>query len=246
MKTRLLIIIGIVVALGSLTTILAMNFLDDEKTTVSDTSPKQLEAIMEYCIDSKVLVDTVGLSYYNDTHFIDTITCEWQKHDRVEIDSEGLDSNPLQMVLDYCNDTSGFKNAIHLYYVNETHSIENNDCKWKKHQNFPSPSSGMCIPYVEKWVFGEDWNNGTHYFDTDSCKWRDNPEYDELNSKGCPQFCPKEENQPDQLRGIFGNCACQERTKSNSDTMERCIQPDLSWENSTHYIDNSICEWQEK
>jgi len=103
MKSRVLIIIGIVVALGSLTTILAMNFLDDEKTTVSDTSPKQLEAILEYCIDSKVLVDTVGLSYYNNTHFIDTITCEWQKHDWVEIDSEGFDVN-WRGDEDYCSE----------------------------------------------------------------------------------------------------------------------------------------------
>ena len=53
-----------------------------------------------------------------------------------------------------------------------------------------------------------------------------------------------EDNIPDQLREVFGNCACQERIKSNPDTMERCIQPYISWENSTHYIDNNICEWQ--
>ncbi|MCE9652423.1 MAG: hypothetical protein K8Q89_05120 [Nitrosarchaeum sp.] len=50
-------------------------------------------------------------------------------------------------------------------------------------------------------------------------------------------------NTPDQLQGVFGNCACQERTKLNPDTMERCPQPDLDWKNSTHYIDNHSCRW---
>ena len=53
-------------------------------------------------------------------------------------------------------------------------------------------------------------------------------------------------NTPDQLRGIFGNCACQERVKTNPDTLELCTQPFIDWENSTHYIDNNICEWQER
>lgn len=47
--------------------------------TAYDPNPEQLEAISEYCIDSKDLVDTKGLSYSNDTHYIDTVTCEWKK-----------------------------------------------------------------------------------------------------------------------------------------------------------------------
>lgn len=57
------------------------------------------------------------------------------------------------------------------------------------------------------------------------------------------QYDDVEENMADQLRGVFGSCACQERTKSNPDTMERCTQPDISWKNSTHYIDNNSCRW---
>jgi len=82
MKTRLLRIIGIIVVMGSVITILSMIFLDDKKTTVYDNTQEQLEAILEHCIDSKDLVDTIGLSYFNDTHFIDTITCEWQGIDK--------------------------------------------------------------------------------------------------------------------------------------------------------------------
>ena len=55
-----------------------------------------------------------------------------------------------------------------------------------------------------------------------------------------------ENNISDQLRGVFGNCECQERIKKNPDNIERCVQPHISWENSTHYIDNNICAWMEK
>ena len=99
----------------------------------------------------------------------------------------------LQMVTDYCNDKSEVKNAILYYHSNDTHSIDNIDCKWKLHQNYPN-SEYLCIPYIDKWVTGEEWGNQTHIFDKDSCEWKENPEYDALNSKGCPQFCPKEES----------------------------------------------------
>jgi len=71
--------------------------------TVSDNTPEQLEAILEYCIDSKDLIDTIGLSYYNSTHSIDTITCEWQKYNGVQIDSEGFDSGWITGE-DYCHE----------------------------------------------------------------------------------------------------------------------------------------------
>ncbi|WP_182126454.1 hypothetical protein [Nitrosopumilus sp. b2] len=69
----------------------------------------------------------------------------------------------------------------------------------------------------------------------------------DLNGNVLEELFEKNEyNTPDGLKGVFGNCACQERTKTNPDTMERCPQPEYSWENSTHYINNNICEWREK
>ncbi|MCA9820419.1 MAG: hypothetical protein KC440_06665 [Nitrosarchaeum sp.] len=44
----------------------------------------QLEAILEYCIDSKDLVGTKGLSYSNSTHYIDTVTCDWQELEMIK------------------------------------------------------------------------------------------------------------------------------------------------------------------
>ena len=42
------------------------------------TNLDQIKAILEYCIDSKDLVGTEELSYSNNTHYIDTVNCEWQ------------------------------------------------------------------------------------------------------------------------------------------------------------------------
>ena len=51
------------------------------------------------------------------------------------------------------------------------------------------------------------------------------------------------ENTPDQLKGIFANCACHERVKANPETTNLCTQPLIDWENSTHYIDNNLCKF---
>lgn len=56
-------------------------WLEFEKytNTAYDPSSVQLDAILEHCIDSKDLVETIGLSYSNDTHYIDTVNCKWQE-----------------------------------------------------------------------------------------------------------------------------------------------------------------------
>ena len=148
----------------------------------------------------------------------------------------------LQMVIDYCNDTSQVKNAILYYHSNDTHSIDNIDCKWKLHQNYPN-SEYLCIPYIDKWVTGEEWRNQTHIFDKDSCKWKKDPEYDELNSKGCPQFCPKESilesdllNDPNRLQRVLDLC------KENGQFIG--VNP-LTYKNETHNIDANFCQWKE-
>ena len=102
-----------------------------------------------------------------------------------------VSESQLTKVIDYCNDASPVKNHILYYYSNETHSIDNIDCTWKLHQNYPD-SETLCVPYVDKWVPGEKWRNQTHVFNKDTCMWEKDSDYDELNSKGCPQFCPKD------------------------------------------------------
>ena len=63
--------------------------LEKNTNTDYDPNPNQLEAILEHCIDSKDLVDTIGLSYSNDTHYIDTTSCEWQKLEMMKNEMNG-------------------------------------------------------------------------------------------------------------------------------------------------------------
>lgn len=169
-----------------------MQFFDSNENMIYDNTPKQLEIILTYCKNPKDLVDTVNFAYSNGTHSINTITCEWTMNIQVPLALLPKPTMSLDNVLEYCNSLSPIKNDILYFYSNETHAIDNIDCKWKLLEPYPNGNS-ICVPYVEKWVADEDWNNGTHYFDTDSCKWKIDPDFDFLNSKGCPQFCPKEE-----------------------------------------------------
>ncbi len=44
-------------------------------------------------------------------------------------------------------------------------------------------------------------------------------------------------NTPGQLRGISGLCNCK------LDPERTCPEPFIDWQNSTHYIDNNLCEF---
>jgi hypothetical protein len=81
MKTMTLIIIGIVVV-ASITAIFTTDFLNDKKITASDNTPEQLRTILKHCIDSKIFVGTVSLSYYNDTHKINNVNCKWVENEK--------------------------------------------------------------------------------------------------------------------------------------------------------------------
>lgn len=81
MKNRLLIIIGIIIVV-SVTAIFATGFLNDKNITTSDNTPEHLKGILEHCFGSKVFVGTVSLSYYNDTHTIDTVNCKWIENEK--------------------------------------------------------------------------------------------------------------------------------------------------------------------
>ena len=170
------------------------SIFDDKSNAVSDSTAAQLEAILEHCIDSKDLVDTVGLSYHNGTHSIDTLNCEWKVIEEVSFGNSLFEKNrnELSQVLNWCNDDSSVKYGFYNY-SNETHSIDTSTCEWKKHVHYPN-SDSLCVPYVDKLDTGKSWSNKTHYFHADSCTWKVDPDYDAANSKGCPQFCPKDKD----------------------------------------------------
>ena len=175
------------------------SILDDERATVSDNTAAQLEAILGHCIDSKDLVDTVGLSYHNGTHSIDTVNCEWEIIEKGSFGNSLIEKNrnELSQVLDWCNDELSVKYGFYNY-SNETHSINTSTCEWKEHVPYPTKDS-LCVPFVEKWILDEEIRNQTHIFDASSCTWKIDQNYDFANSKGCPQFCPKEENPPQRM-----------------------------------------------
>ena len=58
--------------------------LEKYANTSYDPNPEQLKTILEYCIDSKDLEDANDLSYSNETHYIDTVRCEWQNLDMIK------------------------------------------------------------------------------------------------------------------------------------------------------------------
>ncbi len=45
------------------------------------------------------------------------------------------------------------------------------------------------------------------------------------------------ENTPDDLKGVFYSCNCQ------ADPERTCEHTLIDWQNSTHYIDNNVCEF---
>ncbi len=81
----------------------------------------------------------------------------------------------LQMVLDYCEEkkTGNDMNLIGLYYYNDTHYIDNNDCEWKILGNYPN-SDKQCVPGQHYRNMGDQniiYQNKTHTFDNDKCEW---------------------------------------------------------------------------
>ena len=104
--------------------------------------------------------------------------------------------NEIQQVLDYCENKSETHYEIFYNYSNDTHSINTSTCEWKEHETFPN-TDNLCIPYSDQWFTGEEIRNQTHIFDKNNCAWKIDQDYDVVNSKGCPQFCPKEKPKVD-------------------------------------------------
>ena len=76
----------------------------------------------------------------------------------------------LQLVLDYCNDTSEEKYTIGIEYFNDTHYINNSLCEWQKIEKYPN-SDIDCIPNQSGWVTSEEIRNQTHIYDKFACEW---------------------------------------------------------------------------
>ena len=166
----------------------------------------------------------------------------------------------LSLIIEYCNDTSGVKNAIAYGYSNDTHFINNEVCEWQRLPLYPN-STVICNPYADKGVTGKEIRNKTHIFDKHSCSWDADPDYDPLNSQGCPQFCPKEKSSSRYEKYLDENNELNFGLRYSKygiaiDALQRildwCDYPGekpagwyFDWNNSTHHIDSDDCEWTE-
>ncbi len=83
MKTRFLIIIVIasigITSVGLLVTIDYFQNFEYPPPCGPRCPGNQLQAVLDYCNDTTKEKNLIGLKFFNDTHYIDNITCEWQK-----------------------------------------------------------------------------------------------------------------------------------------------------------------------
>lgn len=157
MKTRLLIIIGLIIAI--IISVSALIIIDNIE---SQTSNSHLQSILDSCYAQKnnLIHTQEHRSISNDTHFINNRNCEWGMIEQEKwvdkrslfIHSHGLhnltppDTHPinswynnqmsdtdLQTVIDSCaNDSPKERMKNSLRYTNETHVFMNLGCEWKK------------------------------------------------------------------------------------------------------------------
>ena len=104
MKTRLLMIIIVIIGIVVL---LATSYLDSIKMTIYDGTPEQLQKVLDDCAAQKDGLETnlMTFSYFNDTHSINNITCEWKTQKDILVDEEPVftgtalfDDTPKQFI----------------------------------------------------------------------------------------------------------------------------------------------------
>lgn len=92
MKTRLLIIIGIIAVLAVFGGIVMWINYGEKPQPPLLTDNEQIKRVLDYCNTKKLMengnlesknntifvLNAIGYSYFNDTHYIDNNTCEWQ------------------------------------------------------------------------------------------------------------------------------------------------------------------------
>lgn len=103
---------------------------------------------------------------------------EWNKVMQEDI------HNPLQNVLDYCNDKALGREVtadLTLSFENGTHYINNNSCEWKERGfvsttpfGYPRDTAGNydhCFSYKTDPEYGVEIQNSTHILNLENCEW---------------------------------------------------------------------------
>ena len=137
MKPKSLILIGIIIALGSVFTFATIDYLDQLSFDLFSNVPYQLQGVLDYCEEKKEGRDMnlIGLSYYNDTHYIDNDKCQWQL-------LENYPDTYIQCIPGEHRYADDDDDVIHM---NSTHTFDNNKCEWDEtfswEKQYPESSS---------------------------------------------------------------------------------------------------------
>ena len=187
MKTRLLIIIGIL----SIIVISIFAVMWPEYGMVCNKAV--VEHLQKYSnvFDDGITYDTYGIEEIglpfgvhpgNLRECVDFVlekrTKSLENTEPVFIDTSLLNNNPeiVKRILDYCNST-GVKFSIGLRSSNDTHIITNNTCEWQTIEKYESDRKLNFVLSICEHVIRpiEDeptsWSNATHYIDTNNCEW---------------------------------------------------------------------------
>ncbi|MGY5149553.1 MAG: hypothetical protein ACW9W3_05770 [Candidatus Nitrosopumilus sp. bin_68KS] len=142
MKTRLLIIIGIITIVTiSLSLLIIIDDIGSQSKYPplrdDPNAPDELRVILQLC--EKPWEDRgLNREYRNQTHHLDNHNCVW-KYNFDKIDwsnnhTKKFEETSLRLVLHACSSWIESKNGREpLVYSNETHSINTSTCEWKNH-----------------------------------------------------------------------------------------------------------------
>jgi len=238
MKTRLLIIIGIIITIS----VSVLIIIDNIETQTIFPYPRndhntldELRTILQLC--EKPWEDRgMYQKYRNQTHQLGTHTCEWEIIENSSFNPlSGLgilhalsvaDKEELQNVLDNCDCQESGQTPCklpRLSYQNDTHSIDNLDCEWVTISNEERDvklAAGYKLYPGVGWVAPSEQN-------TMEPIYRYHPETGEK---------------------VLDLDAILKIQKVLDDCGARFYEPDIKlvFTNSTHSIDNIDCEWELK
>ncbi|EIJ66275.1 hypothetical protein BD31_I0376 [Candidatus Nitrosopumilus salaria BD31] len=229
MKTRLLIIFGVLII--AITCTFVLNYYVDEEIKAQKFSAEQIDRIFKRCDYQKMMDDRnwIGLDgnkitdhqplmiWNNSTHHLDNNSCAYQTIEKYESDSI------LRDALDRCWTGNGkFVDDNFTLWHNDTHYIDKDTCLITE-----ATHSGISL---DRDVYSHPFG-----FSEDAEDYKIDPIYIENPNTGGLVL---DVDSMQQVLKILDWC--------HRDSLGLgVLDIGLSFNNETHYIDNNICEWQE-
>jgi hypothetical protein len=190
MKSRLLIIIGIIISITiSVSSLIIIDNIEAQSKfpPLKDdpNAPDELRVILQFC--EKPWEDRgLNQQYRNQTHHLDTHNCVW-KYNFDKIDwsnnpTKKFEETSFRLVSHACSSWIESKNGREpLTYSNETHSINTDNCEWQERKfvsttpfGYPRDTTGNydhCFSYKTDPEYGVEIQNSTHILNLENCEW---------------------------------------------------------------------------